>query len=57
LKKVLPEHKNLDSYRVEHDFPGIGTRTMSLCAQAIANGHDGIGLILLAITDMTPAAS
>jgi hypothetical protein len=30
---------------------------MSLCAQAIANGHDGIGLILLAITDMTPAAS
>ena len=56
LERVLPERKALDGYRVEYELPRIGRRAMSLCARAIESADTGIGLILLAITDMTPAA-
>ncbi len=56
LEKVLPERKAIDNYRVTHDFPQIGSCTMGLCARAIEDSRDGIGLILLAITEVSDAA-
>jgi PAS domain-containing protein len=56
LERLLPERKSLDGFEITQDFPHIGRRTMTLCARAIEDGSDGIGLILLAITDTTPAA-
>lgn len=52
LEKLLPEHRQLDDYRVSHEFPGLGRRTMSLCARAIENDQDGIGAILLLIREI-----
>jgi two-component system CheB/CheR fusion protein len=55
LEQVLPKRKAMDDYRVEHEFPHLGRRVMSLCARAIENDDEGIDLILLAITDITLA--
>ena len=55
LEQVLPQRKAMDDFHVEHQFPHLGRRVMSLCARAIENANDGIDLILLAITDLTSA--
>jgi two-component system CheB/CheR fusion protein len=55
LDQVLPQRRIIDGFQMEHEFPHIGRRVMVLCARAIENADDGIGLILLAIRDMTAA--
>jgi two-component system CheB/CheR fusion protein len=56
LERVLPERKTIEDYRVTHDFPLIGRRAVALCARAIEDARHGIGLILLAITDVSDAS-
>jgi PAS domain-containing protein len=33
LEKIIPEHGVMEDYEVEHDFPGVGHRTMRLNAR------------------------
>ena len=49
LEDVLPENHAFDDFEVEHDFPGIGRKTMLLNARRI----DHTQTILLAIEDIT----
>src|SRR5204863_5491176 len=35
LEKILPEHGVMEGYEVEHDFPGLGHRTMHLNARQV----------------------
>ncbi len=56
LDELLPTNGAFDDYPVEHDFPGIGPRTMLLNARRLPSGGDRGGetkLILLAIEDVT----
>jgi two-component sensor histidine kinase len=53
LEKIVPEHGVMEAYQVEHEFPGIGQRTMILNARKVfyeANSHSNL---LLAIEDAT----
>jgi two-component system CheB/CheR fusion protein len=51
LGDVLPKHRRLENFAVEHEFPSIGRRSMILSARSI-EGYDGSGpRILLAISD------
>lgn len=49
LDHVLPEHRVMNNYKMTHDFPNIGTKTMLLNARQI----DAKQLILLAVEDVT----
>jgi len=49
LGRILTENASFDDFVVEHDFPGIGTRTMRLNARRIAGREPGGDRILLAI--------
>jgi two-component system CheB/CheR fusion protein len=49
LKSVLPESAEFVDFEIEHDFEGIGRRTMLLHARRL----DGAQLILLGMVDLT----
>jgi PAS domain S-box-containing protein len=49
LDEILPAHKQLTDFEVEHEFEQIGRRTMLLNARQI----DSVQLILLAIEDIS----
>ncbi|MGD0764913.1 MAG: ATP-binding protein [Dehalococcoidia bacterium] len=53
LEQVLPQSSQVQDFEVEHDFPGIGRRTMLLNASRLRQLNGGPELILLAIEDMT----
>lgn len=53
LAEILPQQKSIDDFRVEHDFLGIGRRTMLLNARIIKQPSSETDLILLAIEDIT----
>ena len=53
LETILPEKATFDNYEVEHDFAGIGRRTMLLNARQIRRGLGKERIILLAIEDIT----
>jgi two-component system CheB/CheR fusion protein len=53
LERVLPEKAALDDFKVEHDFPEIGRRTMLLNARLMRPNTDAERLILLALEDIT----
>ena len=53
LENVLPKGEAVESYRVEHDFPALGPRTMHLNARHIIAEGPRPDLILLAISDVT----
>jgi two-component system cell cycle sensor histidine kinase PleC len=53
LETILPLQATFDDYEVEHDFPGIGKRTMLLNARRIPNPPEKLKVILLAIEDIT----
>jgi two-component sensor histidine kinase len=53
LERIVPEHGVMEDYEVEHQFPGIGKRTMLLNARKVfyqANSHT---TLLLGIEDVT----
>jgi two-component system CheB/CheR fusion protein len=54
LETVLPEDKSFENVEIEHDFPGIGHRTMLLNARRISGDEGTTQLILLAIEDISP---
>ena len=53
LEDILPQKATFDDYEVEHDFLGIGRRTMLLNARRIPNPPQKLKVILLAIEDIT----
>ena len=53
LETILPQKASFDNYEVEHDFAGIGRRTMLLNARQIKRVLGKERIILLAIEDIT----
>jgi two-component sensor histidine kinase len=53
LENVLPQGDAVENYRVEHDFPALGPRSMHLNARRIRAEGARPDLILLAISDVT----
>lgn len=53
LEEVLPKTTSFDNFEVEHDFPGIGKRTMFFNARRIYLESNRTKLILIAIEDVT----
>jgi PAS domain S-box-containing protein len=53
LETILPRKATFDNYEVEHDFAGVGRRTMLLNARQIQRVLGKERIILLAIEDIT----
>src|ERR1700675_5073622 len=53
LGKILPEQGAMEDYEIEHDFPGIGRRTMLLNARKVFYEKGSRANILLGIEDIT----
>lgn len=53
LEDILPRNTHFDNFDVEHDFPGIGRRTMLLNAHRVRLDGQTSALILLSIEDIT----
>ncbi len=53
LGELLPKETPLEDFEVEHDFAGIGRRTMLLNARMIQQSAAAAPLILLAMEDVT----
>jgi len=53
LETIIPEHTAMDGFEVEHDFPGLGRRTMLLNARKVIYETRSNSTILLAFTDVT----
>ncbi|HWB14611.1 MAG TPA: chemotaxis protein CheB [Pirellulales bacterium] len=54
LEEILPQNSHFENFEVEHDFPGLGLRTMLLNAHRLLEGESKKEqLILLAIEDIT----
>lgn len=51
LEEILPRHAVMEAYEVEHDFSGIGRRTLILNAREVFSPSEK--LILLAFEDVT----
>ena len=53
FEKILPLSSVFNGYEVEHNFPGIGRKTMLLNAREIYRKSIGSNIILLAMEDIT----
>jgi two-component system CheB/CheR fusion protein len=53
LEQILPQKTTIFGYEVDHDFPSIGQRFMTLNARQVTPEMGAPPLILLAIEDMT----
>jgi two-component sensor histidine kinase len=53
LEKIIPEHGVMEDYEVEHQFPGLGHRTMYLNARQTFYKEGAVTTILLGIEDVT----
>ena len=53
LEKILPEKGVMEGYEVEHEFPGLGLRTMCLNARQVSYKGGAGTTILLGIEDVT----
>ncbi len=53
LDKIIPERGTMEDYEVEHEFPGLGTRTMLLNARQVFYEGGAGTTILLGIEDIT----
>jgi PAS domain S-box-containing protein len=53
LEDILPKDDKFDGYEVEHEFPGIGHKSMILNARRIHQEGIGAQMVLLAIEDIT----
>jgi two-component sensor histidine kinase len=53
LENVLPQGAAVENYRLQHNFPTLGPRTMHLNARRIVAQGPRPDLILLAISDVT----
>jgi len=53
LETIIPEKAAMDGFEVDHDFPGLGPRTMVLNARKVLYENSPETTILLAFTDVT----
>ncbi|MEJ0078944.1 MAG: histidine kinase dimerization/phosphoacceptor domain -containing protein [Alphaproteobacteria bacterium] len=53
LEKIIPEHGVMEGYEVEHEFPGLGHRTMCLNARQVFYEEGADTTILLGMEDVT----
>ena len=53
LEKIIPEHGVMEDYEVEHEFPGLGHRTMCLNARQVFYQGGADRTILLGMEDIT----
>ena len=53
LEEILPQHTSFQDFEVEHDFPGIGRRTMLLNARTLFRVGNNTESVLLGIEDIT----
>lgn len=53
LETIIPERVAMDGFEVDHDFPGVGRRTMLLNARKVLYEDNASATILLAFTDVT----
>jgi len=53
LKTIVSEHRVMDAYEVEREFPGIGRRTMLLNARKVFYEGNSHSTILVAFEDIT----
>jgi PAS domain S-box-containing protein len=53
LEEIIPQNTHFNNFEVDHEFPGLGRRTMLLNARRIYRQGKGRDLILLAIEDIT----
>jgi len=53
LEKIVPEHGVMEGYEVEHEFPGLGQRTMLLNARQVFYEGGANTTILLGFEDVT----
>lgn len=53
LETIIPERTEMDDFEVEHDFPGLGWRTMLLNARNVVYDDSVTTTILLAFRDVT----
>jgi chemotaxis protein methyltransferase CheR len=53
MGKIIPEKGTMEDYEVEHDFPGLGLRTMLLNARKVFYKTGAHTTILLGIEDVT----
>jgi len=53
VEEILPQDTVINGYEVEHDFPGIGRKTILLNARQIFRKDIGSHIILLAMEDIT----
>jgi chemotaxis protein methyltransferase CheR len=57
LAQVIPHHTTIEEFEVEHDFPGIGPRTMLLNARKVFYEGNNSTSLLVAIEDVTERRS
>jgi two-component system CheB/CheR fusion protein len=53
LEELLPTRTTVEDFKVEHDFPGLGIRTILINARKLRSDADAQELILVAMEDMT----
>ena len=53
LEKIIPEKGVMEGYEVEHEFPGLGSRTMCLNARQVFYAGGAGTTILLGMEDVT----
>ncbi|CAN5326314.1 histidine kinase dimerization/phosphoacceptor domain -containing protein [soil metagenome] len=53
LETIIPQQTAMDGFEVDHDFPGVGHRTMLLNARKVFYEDSPNTTILLAFTDIT----
>jgi two-component system CheB/CheR fusion protein len=53
LEEILPRNAVFEDFKVEHEFPGLGQRTMLLNARRLKGETGAPGMILLAFEDVT----
>ena len=53
LETIIPERTAMDGFEVEHDFPGLGRKTMLLNARKVLYEDSPNVTILLAFSDVT----
>jgi two-component sensor histidine kinase len=53
LEEVIPKAAAIINYEVEHDFPGLGRRTMLVTARTLYHPDKGSHTMLLAFVDAT----
>ncbi len=56
LEEIVPQNAGFENFEVEHDFPGLGVRTMMLNARRLEARPGRPSLILLALEDVTGRA-